>query len=144
MKAALSSAATLAALALALAAPSAPAAAGRVEGEKALSALINRELRAGGSWFTPAEQRVIEQKCGYKPGEWDGFEARLTNGEFHCTNGKVVSDPEMRALIAAAGPRINKRVKTVMGRADVRAAISRVASAAAAEAMREVESRRGR
>lgn len=144
MKAALSSAATLAALALALAAPSAPAAAWGVEGEEALSALINRELRAGGSWFTPAERRVIEAKCGYRPGEWDGFEARLTNGEFHCTNGKVVGDAEMRALIRAAGPRIDKRVKTVMGRADVRAAISRVAAAAAAEAMREVEARRGR
>lgn len=133
----------LAALALASSAVPAPAPAG-VEGEDELSALINRELRVGGSWFTPAEQRVIEQKCGYKPGEWDGFEARLTNGEFHCTNGRVVGDPEMRALIRAAGPRIDKRVSTVMGRADVRAAISRVANAAAAEAMREIESGRSR
>jgi hypothetical protein len=87
---------------------------------------------------------VIEQKCGYKPGEWDGFEASLINGEFHCANGRVVGDPEMRALIRAAGPRIEKRVDTVMARDDVRAAISRVANAAAAEAMREVGAQRVR
>lgn len=125
--------------ALALGAPPAQAAA---DGEQDLSALINRELRSGGSWFTPAEQRVIEAKCGYKPGEWDGFEANLSRGTFTCANGRVVDDPEMRAVLRAAEPRIKARVETVMARADVKAAISRVASAAAAEAMRELDRRR--
>jgi hypothetical protein len=131
------------ALALALPAVSAPASVADREGE-ALSALINRELRSGGSWFTPAEQALIVRKCGYRPGEWDGFEANLMNGRFHCTNGRVVDDAEMRGLIEAAEPRIEARVERVMARADVKAAISRVADAAAAEAMREVEARHGR
>ncbi|MFL6846623.1 MAG: hypothetical protein ACJ8ER_17290 [Allosphingosinicella sp.] len=119
----------------------APAAADR-EGE-ALSALINRELRSGGSWFTPAEQAVIERKCGYKPGEWDGFEANLSSGAFTCSNGRVVrDDPEMQAVLKAAEPRIRARVDVVMKRAEVTAAIARVAATKAEEAMREVAARR--
>ena len=121
-----------------------PASAAPVWGHEELSALINRELRAGGSWFTPAEQAVIIRKCGYGPGEWDGFEARLTGGKFHCANGRVVDDAEMRELIGSAEPRIKARVRRVMARSDVRAAISRVARAAATEAVRAVEARRYR
>jgi hypothetical protein len=141
MKPAFLTAASLAALALA----ATPAPAAAVQGEENLSALINRELRSGGSWFTPEEQRVIERKCGYAPGEWDGFEANLSNGAFTCRNGRVVrDDAEMTALLRSAEPRIRARVDSVMKRADVAAAISLVASAAAAEAIREVEARRGR
>jgi hypothetical protein len=140
MKAALISAA---AVVLALAVPPAFAAP-RAEGGRELSALIERHLHAGGSWFTPAERAVIERKCGYKPGEWDGFEANLSRGTFVCSNGRVVEDPEMRSVLRAAEPRIRARVEAVMARADVAAAISRVAEAAAAQAMREVKARRGR
>jgi hypothetical protein len=128
--------------ALALGAP--PARTAPVGGNDELSALINRSLRAGGSWFTPAERAVIERKCGYKPGEWDGFEANLSDGVFTCRNGREVDDPEMRALLRAAAPRIEARVEGVMKRADVTAAIARVAEVAAAGAMREVEARRRR
>jgi hypothetical protein len=139
MKAALIATATLA---LTLAVGATPAAGA---GEENLSALINRELRSGGSWFTPEERRVIERKCGYAPGEWDGFEANLSDGRFTCRNGRVVEgDPEMRALLRAAEPRIEARVAKVMASAGVKAEISRVAATAAAEAMREVEARRGR
>jgi hypothetical protein len=144
MKAALIPAALLAAFASAPAAPASasPAAA---KAQEELSALINRELRSGGSWFTLEERRVIERKCGYAPGEWDGFEANLSRGTFTCRNGRVVrDDAEMTALLSAAEPRIRARVDRVMRSVGVRAAISLVASAAAAEAMREVEARRGR
>jgi hypothetical protein len=115
-----------------------PAPAAPTSGSEELSTLINRQLRAGGSWFTPAEQAVIVRKCGYAPGEWDGFEVRLTGGKLHCANGRVVEDEETRGLIRSAEPRINARVRQVMARADVRSAISRVAEAAAAEAMEEM------
>jgi hypothetical protein len=135
----------LLAAALAPAAPAPAPAAPRVKGEQDLSALINRELRSGGSWFTPEEQKVIERKCGYRPGEWDGFEANLSDGTFTCRNGRVVTgDAEMSAVLRAVRPRIEARVGRVMARANVKAAIGRVAAAAAAEAMREVEARRGR
>jgi hypothetical protein len=133
----------LAALPQTLAA-AAPAPAAPVAGEKELSSLIARHLRSGGSWFTPAEREVIERKCGYAPGEWDGFEANVTRGTFTCTNGRVVDDPEMRTVLRAAEPRIRTRVEAMMARADVRAAISRVAEIATAKAMREVEARRER
>jgi hypothetical protein len=143
MKALLVPAAALAALASAPAAPVAASPAA-VQGEKELSALINRHLRSGGSWFTPAERAVIERKCGYAPGEWDGFEANLSRGTFTCANGRVVDDAEVRAVLKAAAPRIEARVEAVMARADVAAAISRVADSAAAAALREIEARRRR
>ncbi len=104
-----------------------------------LSTLIDRNLRFGGSWFTPAERAVIERKCGYAPGEWDGFEANFSNGSFTCRNGR-----ELRAVLDAAEPRIRARVEAVMARADVVAAIGRVAEEAAAKALGEVEARRRR
>jgi hypothetical protein len=133
-------AAALAALALAVAAPAAPAQTQNQESD--LSALINHHLRSGGSWFTPAERAVIERKCGYAPGEWDGFEANLSNGVFVCRDGRRVDDPEARAVLKSAVPRIEARVEAVMARADVASAIGRVAEVAAARAMGEVELKR--
>jgi hypothetical protein len=139
MKAALVFAATVAALALA---GPAPASGPPQPQEDELSTLIDRNLRAGGSWFTPAERAVIERKCGYAPGAWDGFEASLSEGSFTCRDGRKVDDAEMRAVLKAAAPRIEARVEAVMARADVTAAIARVAEVAAAEALRGVEIRR--
>lgn len=142
MKAAPIRAAALAVLALALAGPAPAGGPSRERGKDELSTLIDRNLRSGGSWFTPAERAVIERKCGYAPGAWDGFEANMSRGIFTCRGGRRVDDPEMRAVLRAAAPRIEARVEAVMARADVAAAIARVAEAAAAEALREVESRR--
>ena len=148
MKSQSTPAAALAAFALAFAAPAAaplqarPAASQSQEQD--LSALINRELRAGGSWFTPAERAVIERKCGYAPGTWDGFEANMSGGVFTCRDGRRVDDPEVRAVLKAAEPRIEARVEAVMGRADVAAAIARVAEAAAERALAGIEAKRGR
>ena len=125
----------------ALAASSAPAA-DRVGGQDELTSLINRELRSGGSWFTPAERALIERKCGYAPRAWDGFEANLSDGTFICRGGRRVDDPEMRAVLKVAAPRIEARVEAVMESAEVAAAIARVAETAAAEALRKVEIRR--
>jgi hypothetical protein len=87
---------------------------------------------------------VIERKCGYAPGAWDGFEANLSDGSFTCRDGRRVDDPEMRAVLRAAAPRIEARVEAVMARADVAAAIARVAEVAAARALGEGEARRRR
>jgi hypothetical protein len=136
-------AAALAVFALALAVPAAaPVQAQAQSKEDELSTLIDHRLRSGGSWFAPAERAVIERKCGYAPGEWDGFEANLSRGTFVCRDGRVVDDPEVRAVLRAAAPRIEARVAAVMARADVAAAIARVAEGAAAEAMRELDSKR--
>lgn len=113
----------------------APPAAG---GDAELSRMINEELRAEGPFFTAPERAVIERKCGYAPGSWDGFEANMSNGVFHCTNGRKLNDPEVRAVMAAAGPRIKARVEAVMSRSEVVEAIERVAERAEAAALRKL------
>lgn len=128
------------ALAVTLAAPSAPAAADPASdaGDR-LGTLINDRLRADGPFFTPPERAVIERACGYAPGSWDGFEVNINNGALICTNGRRAEGPEIRAVLTAAEPRIEARVERMMASAEVREAIARVAEEAAAEAVRGVE-----
>jgi hypothetical protein len=109
--------------------------------EDSLSQLINRELRAGGPFFNADERALVERKCGYAAGQWDGFDANISNGVFHCTNGRRVDDPELRAMLHAASPRIGRRVREVMARPAVNGAIDRVARDATERALREVRAR---
>ena len=106
-----------------------------------LSQVIHRAMRAEGPLFTPAEQAVINAKCGYAPGEWDGFSANISNGVLHCTNGRRVDDAEMRALLEVANPRIRSWVRAVMASPEVRSAINGVAIEARARALRELAAR---
>jgi hypothetical protein len=112
--------------------------------ERALDRVIDRELHAGGSFFTPGERALIERKCGYAPGQWDGFQLNISDHALTCTNGRRVDDPEVRAMLRAAEPRIERRVNEVMARPSVRAAIGRVAEEATAQAMRELRAGRDR
>ena len=130
-----------AALTAALAFSSAPAAAAEDQGEARLDRIIQDALREGGPFFEADERAVIERKCGYAPGSWDGFDVNVSNGIFICNNGRHLDDPEMRAIMARAEPRIQQRVHTVMHRPEIEAAISEVARHAAAEAMRELAQR---
>ena len=109
--------------------------------EDSLDRVIDRELHAGGSFFTAPERTLIERKCGYAPGAWDGFQLNITNHVLICTNGRRVDDAEVRAMLRTAEPRIERRVNEVMARPSVRAAIARVADAATAQAMRELRAR---
>ena len=113
-------------------------AARQAEATQALTAMINRQIRAEGSFFTPKEKQMVIAKCGYKPGKWDGFDVNMSNGVFHCTNGRIVSDPEMKAIMAAVAPRIERRVGAVMASREVRSAIDRVAAEATAAAMQRL------
>jgi len=113
-----------------------PAAAAPIhERDSALGAIINRAIHEGGPFFTPAERALIDRKCGYAPGEWDGYDVSIGDGVFRCTNGKTVDDAEMRALIKVAQPRIAARVTAAMAQSEVRAAIHREAMAAARNAL---------
>ena len=108
----------------------------------ALSQTINREIRAGGPFFTADERALIERKCGYAPGQADGFQANISNGVFTCSNGRRVDDPEMRAMLHTAQPRIRARVNAIMASPAINAAIDRVARAATDRALREVRASR--
>lgn len=122
----------------ALTAPVAPAAAQEDAGER-LGATIEQRLRAEGPFFMAEERAVIERACGYAPGSWDGFEISFDDGVLVCTNGRRADGPEVRAVLAAAEPRIEARVARVMASPEVSAAIARVAGEAGAEAARAVE-----
>jgi len=128
--------------ALALNPASTPAAGTASPAEASLDRIIDRELRAGGPFFTAPERALVERKCGYAPGSWDGFQANMSNGVFTCSNGRRVDDPELRAMFRAAGPRIERRVEAVMARPVVTAAIERVAAEASAQALRELRAAR--
>ena len=104
-----------------------------------LGATIDRAIRADGPFFTAEERAVIERKCGYAPGEWDGYEANMSDGVFRCANGRKLDDAETRALMAAAGERIGRRVEAVMQSAEVREAIERVSEEATREALAAVD-----
>jgi hypothetical protein len=119
----------------------APAAGAATPESESLSRAINRELRAGGPWFTADERALVERKCGYAPGQYDGFEANISNGVFHCRNGRRVDDAEMRAMLRVASPRISARVRTVMASRAVRDAIDRVARNATERALAQVRAR---
>jgi hypothetical protein len=111
------------------------------EASKRLGRTIDFALRAEGPFFTEAEQAVINRKCGYAPGEWDGFQLNNINGVFHCTNGRKLDDPEIHAVMREAEPRIQRRVKAAMARPEVQAAISDVSAEATRRAMARLRER---
>ena len=109
------------------------------EANQRLEQVIERAIKADGPFLTPAEQKVIAEKCGYRPGEWDGDQINMSNGVFRCTNGRRVDDSEMRALMEVAGARIGRRVSAAMARPEVNEAIARVASEASRSAMANID-----
>ncbi|HYI42762.1 MAG TPA: hypothetical protein VD768_03980 [Sphingomicrobium sp.] len=100
-----------------------------------IGAVISQAIHEGGSFFTASERALITAKCGYKPGEWDGVSMSVNNGVFTCGNGRKVDDPQMRAMLKVAQPRIAARISKVMASPKVQDAISHYASEAARKAI---------
>ncbi len=117
-------------LALAMAGISAvPAAADTARSKAAearLDRLIDKAIDGGGPFFTPRERAVIERACGYAPGTWNGFRVNMIGNVFYCTNGRRVSSPEVRAVMAAASPRIDAHIDAVMERPEIVAAMEQL------------------
>jgi len=105
----------------------------------ALGARIEAAIKAEGPFFTAEERVVIERKCGYPAGSFDGFEVNISNGVLTCRGGRRIDDAEMRALMAVAQPRIERRVKAVMESAEVQGAIRAVADEATREALAAID-----
>ncbi|HEY0086914.1 MAG TPA: hypothetical protein VGB65_13540 [Allosphingosinicella sp.] len=112
---------------------------GAQEAGDRLGARIEAAIKADGPFFTAEERTLIERKCGYPAGSWDGFEVNVSNGVLTCRGGKRVDDAEMRALLAVAEPRIGRRVETVMESAEVQDAIKAVADEAEREALAGID-----
>src|SRR4051812_46603934 len=117
-----------------LASFSAPAAAADEAGDK-LGAMVSAAIRSGGPFFDAADRAVVERECGYNPGSWDGVEMSMTGDTFRCTNGRLLVDPEVRAIVPRAEPLIEKRVQAVMARPEIAAEIDRIADEAASRAL---------
>ncbi len=115
--------------------------------EDRLGRTIEQAMEADGPWLLPAERALIERKCGYAPGTRDSESISINNGVLLCANGRRVDDPEVRAMVAVASPRISRRVSAVMESPAVKNALSAVADGAvqrALEALRDVSPRRSR
>lgn len=115
------------------------AAASAEEAGERLGEAIERGLRAEGPFFTEAERAVIERACGYAPGQWDGFDVNMDDDALICADGRRADGAELRAVLRAAGPRIEARVARMMASPEVAGAIARIAEQAAAEATRGIE-----
>ncbi|NUQ18059.1 MAG: hypothetical protein HOP95_06340 [Sphingomonas sp.] len=98
--------------------PQSPAAAAA---EAKLDRLVDAAIDSH-QFFTPKERAVIERACGYRPGEWNGIQVNMVGDTYFCTNGRQVSSPEVRAVMAEVSPRIDAYVASVMRRPDVVAA----------------------
>ena len=97
--------------------------------------LLDRDLFSQREILVP----LIERKCGYAPGSWDGNNLNMSNGIMTCGNGRRVDDPEVRAMMEVAGGRISRRVNAVMQRPEIRNAIAAVARQASGEALAELD-----
>jgi hypothetical protein len=100
-----------------------------------LGAMVSAAIRSGGPFFDAADRAVIERKCGYEAGSWDGIELSMAGDVFRCTNGRELDDPEVRAIVHRAEPLIERRVSAAMARPEIVAEIDRIAREASAKAL---------
>lgn len=107
-----------------------------------LDRVIDLAIHGEGPFLLPRERALVERKCGYAPGTWDGNNFSMDDGVLRCSNGRRVDDPEVRAMMAEAGPRISRRVNAAMARPEVRAAIAAVAEEASREALARLSGER--
>ena len=131
-----------AALAAAVAASFSMAGPAAAQDEAAADARLDRAIDQGmeaeGPWLLPAEQALITRKCGYAPGSRDGESISMNNGVLICANGRRVDDPEVRAMMRVAGPRISRRVNAVMQSPAVKNALALIVDGAVERALAEV------
>lgn len=108
------------------------------DAEARLDRTIDAAMEAEGPWLLPAEQALITRKCGYAPGSRDGESISMNDGVLICANGRRVDDPEVRAMMKVAGPRISRRVHAVMESPAVKNALSLVVDGAVERALKNL------
>ena len=107
--------------------------------EVRLESAVERAIRTDGPFFDAGERALVERACGLAAGSWDGFEVSMDGSALRCPGGRRVDDPQVRAMMEAAAPRIARRVAAAMARPEVRDAIAEVTREATAAAMRGID-----
>lgn len=77
--------------------------------------------------ITPEERALIRRKCGN--GRAGNDSIIINDGVLHCADGRRIDDPEVRAMMAVAGPRIRRSVEALVSKIDMDAIDEAVAQA---------------
>ena len=101
--------------------------------------VVVEAMKKDGKLITPQEEAFIREKCGASASDGQGMSLRGRDGVLVCDNGKVVDDPEARAIVGRVTERARQRVETVMNDPKVMAAIDGKAEAAAEAALARVD-----
>ena len=125
--------------AAALAVPAAPSETRESAAEVRLDQAIEQAIHAEGPFLTAEEQALIQRKCGYAPGSAESESLNMSDGVLHCSNGRKVDDPEVRAMVAVVRPRIQARVRGIMSRPEIKEAIASVSREEVQKALRGLE-----
>lgn len=100
--------------------------------------VVVEAMERDGALITPAEEAKIREICG-DTSAGQGISLRGSDGALVCENGKVVDDPEARAIVSRVTERARMRVETVMNDPEVVAAMNGEAVAAAEEAVAAID-----
>ncbi|PWG01461.1 M56 family metallopeptidase [Sphingosinicella humi] len=101
--------------------------------------VVVQAMERDGALITPAEEAAIREKCGEAATGSHGISLRGRDGALVCENGKVVDDPEARAIVGRVTERARTRVETVMNDPAVVAAIDGEATRAAEAAVAAID-----
>src|SRR3546814_892621 len=103
-----------------------------------LGEVVVEAMERDGALITAAEEATIREKCG-DTSDGQGISLRGRDGALVCENGKVVDDPEARAIVSRVTERARTRVETVMNDPEVVAAMNGEAVAAAEAAVAAID-----
>ena len=106
-----------------------------------IGAAVSAAMRDGEPIVTDSDNAMIRAKCGYTAEEARRRNVSFNDGALKCGNGRVVKDAQTEEMSRRISARATAKVKAVMARPDVRAAINGEATARAREAVRRVQVR---
>lgn len=101
--------------------------------------VVVEAMERDGALITPTEEAAIRAKCGETATGEHGISLRGRDGALVCENGKVIDDPEARAIVSRVTERARTRVETVMNDPAVVAAIDGEATRAAEKAVAAID-----
>lgn len=90
------------------------------------------------SWFTPAQKAYIDSKCGIDT-DRNRRNLNIDGSVMTCPNGRVIDDPQVKAISDDVSRRANDFARTVLQQADVRRAMALATSDATRRAIADAD-----